>query len=114
MALAQIKVLESLIDKIVSAGLLLSKELSKIRSTAKLHVHSRSAGLLAGVELIGNDGRPASGEAMQVVKQLLADGYIVLPEGEHGNVIGITPPLTISAAQIRQSIARLRHVIAAA
>ena len=36
----------------------------------------------------------------QAIKELLHRGYIFLPEGEHGNVISFTPPLTITKAQL--------------
>jgi 4-aminobutyrate aminotransferase-like enzyme len=116
MALAQMSELEkgNLVDKSARNGLILSNELSEIRDTAKLHIRCRSSGLLAGVELNHPDGSPASGEAMKVVKSMLSGGYIVLPEGEHGNVIGITPPLTLSTNQLRRALAQLKAEIVAA
>ena len=51
---------------------------------------------MAGVELRLPDGRPATNAAMQAIKTMLQRGYILLPEGEHGNVISFTPPLTIT------------------
>ena len=49
----------------------------------------RGRGLMIGIEL--HD--PARARA--VVGAALARGWIVLPEGERGNVLGLTPPLTI-------------------
>ena len=42
------------------------------------------------------------GRALHAVKAMLQRGFILLPEGEHGNVISFTPPLTISRAQLRR------------
>jgi 4-aminobutyrate aminotransferase-like enzyme len=41
---------------------------------------------------------------LKIVKRLLHRGFIFLPEGEHSNVIGFTPPLTISAPQLRAGV----------
>ena len=38
-----------------------------------------------------------------MVKAMLKRGFVLLPEGEHSNVIGFTPPLTISPNQLRAS-----------
>ena len=113
MALAQMSEIATLVDKSAQNGIILANELSEIHNAAKLHIQCRSTGLLAGVELNRPDGSPASDEAMKIVKNLLSDGYIVLPEGEYGNVIGITPPLTISPSQLRRALARLKDEIAA-
>jgi 4-aminobutyrate aminotransferase-like enzyme len=66
---------------------------------------------MVGLELRRPDGSPATDETFQVVKNLLGLGFIVLPEGEHSNVIGFTPPLTISAAQLKSTIAALAKAI---
>jgi len=66
--------------------------------------------LMAGVELRRPDGRPAVTEALHTVKAMLQRGYILLPEGEHGNVIGLTPPLTISKAQLKAVVRALAEV----
>ena len=41
---------------------------------------------------------------MQAIKTMLHRGYIFLPEGEHGNVISFTPPLTITKAQLAKAV----------
>jgi 4-aminobutyrate aminotransferase-like enzyme len=42
-----------------------------------------------------------------VVKDMLKRGFILLPAGEHGNVIMFTPPLTITEKQIERTIKAL-------
>jgi 4-aminobutyrate aminotransferase-like enzyme len=63
--------------------------------------------LLAGLELRQPDGTPATEIALRIVKRMLHRGFIVLPEGEHSNVISFTPPLTISRAQLWRAIRAL-------
>jgi 4-aminobutyrate aminotransferase-like enzyme len=46
---------------------------------------------------------------MNAIKTLLQRGYIFLPEGEFGNVISFTPPLTITKSTTEKS---RRHALA--
>jgi 4-aminobutyrate aminotransferase-like enzyme len=69
---------------------------------------------MAGLELRRTDGSPATEEALRVVKTMLHRGFILLPEGEHGNVISFTPPLTISEAQLTKTVSVLKQVLAGA
>ena len=55
----------------------------------------------------------ATAEALGIIKRLLHRGFILLPEGEHSNVIGFTPPLTITEAQLRRVLAALTEELAA-
>lgn len=73
---------------------------------------ARGVGLMAGLELLQPDGSPATAVALGLIKRLLHRGLIFLPEGEHGNVIGFTPPLTITRAQLARALAALRGELA--
>ncbi len=53
-------------------------------------VEVRGSGLMVGIELEGGAGR-----ALCVARALLAEGYIVLTGGSRGDVLTLTPPLTI-------------------
>ena len=60
----------------------------------------RGLGLLMGIELVEADGRtPARGAAGRLAERLLRDGLIVLPAGEHGHVLELTPPVTLTKEQ---------------
>ena len=67
---------------------------------------------MAGVELRHADGSPATVEALRVIKKMLHRGFILLPEGEHGNIISFTPPLTINEAQLGSTLKALAEVLA--
>jgi 4-aminobutyrate aminotransferase-like enzyme len=77
-----------------------------------LQIAVRGLGLMAGVELHLSDGRPATDAAMQAIKIMLQHGFILLPEGEYGNVISFTPPLTITEAQLAKAVAELQKILA--
>jgi len=72
-----------------------------------LKLSARGAGLMAGLELQRPDGKPATAEALGIMKRMLHRGFILLPEGEHSNVLSFTPPLTITAAQLRRTVRAL-------
>jgi 4-aminobutyrate aminotransferase-like enzyme len=107
MALTQIEEIQrkDLVRRSAESGkTLLTLLKSKHASGTRLRRDARGIGLLAGLELTRPNGAPASAEAMAVIKLLLRKGYIFLPEGEHGNVVSLTPPLTISSAQLRSAV----------
>jgi len=114
MALAQIKEIEKLElpERSAESGKFLIGELQSKISNPKLQIAVRGLGLMAGVELRLSDGRPATDAAMQAIKTMLQRGFILLPEGEYGNVISFTPPLTITKAQLAKAVAELQKVLA--
>jgi 4-aminobutyrate aminotransferase len=77
----------------------------------KFQVSIRGLGLMSGVELRLPGGKPATKAALAAIKTLLHRGYIFLPESEHGNVISLTPPLTITKAQLAKAVGTLAEVL---
>jgi 4-aminobutyrate aminotransferase-like enzyme len=103
MALAQIAEIHArrLVQCSAELGSVLLSELEAVgRQDACSKMIIRGIGLLAGVELRGKNGQPDTLRALRVIKALLHRGYLLLPEGGHGNVISFTPPLTITRKQI--------------
>jgi 4-aminobutyrate aminotransferase-like enzyme len=72
----------------------------------------RSIGLLAGIEVSRSDGSPAPEAAFRIVKQLLRRGIIVLPDGDNGNVLSLTPPLTVTQRQLDAALNVFADVLA--
>jgi 4-aminobutyrate aminotransferase len=69
-------------------------------------------GLLVGVELVGPDGSsPATGLAARVAERALAEGVLVLPAGDAGHVVELTPPLTLTTEQVRHVVDVLSQVV---
>jgi 4-aminobutyrate aminotransferase-like enzyme len=112
MALAQISEISRnrLIKRSAKLGSYLLELLRDVQHP-RLRVEVRGSGLMVGVELRKRDGQPASDTAMRVVKGMLKRGLLVLPEGEHGNVIGFTPPLVITKVQLCQAVDGLVKVL---
>ena len=116
MALAQI--MEIIARKLVQSsaklgGLLLNSLATLAARPLSISVVPRGLGLLAGLEVCLPDGAPATETALKLVKAMLERGFILLPEGEHSNVIGFTPPLTISPNQLKAATDRLRELLLA-
>ena len=116
MALAQIKEIKrlKLPERAAELGEFLIGELQSLQSdipNLKFEIRARGLGLMAGVELRRHAGSPATAETFATVKTLLQRGYIFLPEGEFGNIISFTPPLTITKAQLAKAVAALAEVL---
>jgi 4-aminobutyrate aminotransferase-like enzyme len=114
MALAQIAEMRrlKLVERSVRLGKLLLAQLVQLRaSRSSLRVSARGVGLMAGLELLHADGSPATEDSLRVIKAMLHRGYVLLPEGQHGNVISFTPPLTITAAQLGRTVTELQRVL---
>lgn len=78
-----------------------------------LRVSVRGRGLMAGIELTDRHGRPATELALACLKRLLHAGYILLPEGEHSNVLSLTPPLVITEASLRRAVKAMARALSA-
>lgn len=107
MALAQIRELgrTGLVERSLELGLQLREWLSALaphRSGFAFEV--RGLGLMTGLEVRSRKAGLASKWALRAVQQMLKNGFILLPEGEHGNVISFTPPLTISERDLHRCV----------
>jgi len=102
MALAQIAEIRS--RKLVERSAKLGKHLLALLRNCAIPPQWRAAvrglGLMAGLELTRKDGSPAGPEALRIIQAMLMKRFVLLPEGEHGNVISFTPPLVISEQQL--------------
>jgi 4-aminobutyrate aminotransferase-like enzyme len=74
----------------------LHRELSQTTLVAEV----RSIGLWHGIELIDRDGKPDSGAAKAIARELAHKGVIVGVGGYANNVIKLQPPLVISKSDL--------------
>jgi 4-aminobutyrate aminotransferase-like enzyme len=112
MALAQIAEIRRL--RLCERSARLGDELLRLLnfqlSTFNFQLRARGVGLMAGLEIRRPNGAPATAEALRIIKAMLHRGFILLPEGEHGNVISFTPPLTITEAQLAKTVKTLKEI----
>jgi 4-aminobutyrate aminotransferase-like enzyme len=77
----------------------LGARLSHARGVAEV----RGLGLLIGIEL-GRPGAPAVGAAARVAGAALREGVLVLPAGDDGEVVELTPPVVTTTGQADQAV----------
>jgi 4-aminobutyrate aminotransferase-like enzyme len=113
MALAQIKEIvdQSLPKRSAKLGSYLMQQLRAKISLPGYSIAIRGCGLMIGMEITSVRGEPAAALVLETVKQMLRRGFILLPEGEFGNVISFTPPLIITKEQIDATVTALRKVL---
>ena len=66
---------------------------------------------MVAFELFHDDGTPAADIALFVIKRLLDDGFILLPEGAPANILSFTPPLTVGKSHITKLIRALGRAL---
>lgn len=114
MAMASLDVLEGedLIGRARHVEALMRRLLEPLAGRHSVIGEVRGRGAMLGVELVLDEGRtPASALAMTVTRALLHSGFLVLPSGVSGNVIGLTPPMVISEAQLTAFFAAFDQVL---
>ena len=114
MALAQFKEIQArkLARRSAELGESLLDSLSRLAARgSSLALAARGVGLLAGLEVRLPDGSPATEATQELVKAMLGRGFILLPEGEHANVIGFTPPLIITQNQLEAAVNGLGELL---
>ena len=115
MALAQIWELEK--QKLPERSWKIAKVLrAELKANFKtkmgdLRFQVRGVGLMVGLEVCTDDGKPATERSLRAIKRMLHHGFILLPEGEHANVIGFTPPLTIIERELVKAVTALRECL---
>ncbi len=111
MALAQIQEIQKrkLVERSAGLGEFMIQRLkAKIKHPA---FSVRAVGMLAGVEIAGQNRSAATNISLRAIKSLLHAGYIFLPEGEYANVISLTPPLTVSRSDLVRAIDALAETL---
>jgi 4-aminobutyrate aminotransferase-like enzyme len=111
MALAQIAEIHrlDLVARSEKLGSFLLDLLRGLKAPPGNRLSVRGLGLMAGVELNSLRGSPATALTLRLIKSMLSAGYILLPEGEHSNVIGFTPPLTVPKQLLQRAVEELQE-----
>jgi len=89
---------------------LLSELQDSLRESERV-LEVRGCGLMIGIELVRADGSPWKGGAVRVAETALGQGLILLPAGEHRNVVELTPSVFLTEDQAAHSLAVLSSII---
>lgn len=100
-------------DEAAARGLLLEDALRREVGDVPGVAEVRGAGLMIGIELV-DDGRtmePAAGAGAAVAARALREGVLVLPAGDAGHVVQLTPPVTLTEAQAAAGVEGLGRAV---
>ena len=70
-------------------------------------------GLMGGIAWRRADGGPDTELSVWLMQEALRRGVILLPEGEHSEVTGITPPLTITETELKRAFREITRAVIA-
>ncbi|MBT5927822.1 MAG: aspartate aminotransferase family protein [Verrucomicrobia bacterium] len=103
MALAQLNLLRQLdiAQSTRKSGSAWMKELKEAMKPWGDRVHIRGRGLMIGIEIRKGSKESNDDIVIQWTTKLLHAGIIALPEGDQGEVLGLSPPLIISKKQMQ-------------
>ncbi len=113
-ALAQLRLLleGGLVERADRLGGWLRAELERRLEDLPIVGEVRGRGLFLGVELVSGAGRgPLAGGGVRAAEAALARGLLLLPAGEVGHVVEITPPLVATEEQLGWCVGALREVL---
>jgi 4-aminobutyrate aminotransferase-like enzyme len=93
--------------RVTELGAHLEKGLLQLRKTSKRWCWSSGLGLMRGIEIGDEVGRPDPARAGQLVEAMLARGIIILSGGIEQNVLSFTPPFVITEEEIDFTLTQL-------
>lgn len=111
-ALAVLDVLEeSALSNARRVGAQLMTGLDHIRTALPLRSDLRGAGVMIGLELRHQDGRPAGDVVAETRRAALAEGLLVLSCGTDKNVLRLMPPTTLTHGEAVTALAILDRAL---
>jgi 4-aminobutyrate aminotransferase len=114
-ALATLDELEGkrLAEHAARVGAILLAGLEDVADRCPIVGEVRGLGLVAGIELVEDRvGRaPARAHAARLAYRLFELGAVAIVTGRAGNVIELTPPLTISEAEVRTAVTLIERAL---
>lgn len=109
------KVLET--DKLVTRAKQLGEKyathIAWLRDLPGGHVigNMRGVGAMRAFELIADDGTPSPERLQSLLRLARANGLLLMPSGEHANVVRLLAPLTIPFDQVDEAFAIIAKLL---
>jgi len=91
-------------DHVEKMGNYLNEKLLELKDKYNLIGEVRGKGLMLGVELVRNKKEPAVTEILTLFEGTKKRGLLIGKGGLYGNVVRITPPMTVEKSQIDQAV----------
>ncbi len=104
--LATIEAIETrkLVQNAEKMGLYLRDQLNGLKEKYRIIGEVRGMGLIQGMEIVKEKKEPAPDFVAEIFERTKEQGLLIGKGGLYGNVIRITPPLTIEKGEIDQAI----------
>jgi 4-aminobutyrate aminotransferase len=104
---------ERLVENAAARGRQLVQGLEALKLRHPLIGDVRGSGLIVGVELVTDSATksPASKDAHRVAYRCFELGLLVIYAGIYGNVIELTPPLSITEQEIDEALSVFDHAL---
>jgi 4-aminobutyrate aminotransferase len=97
----------------LAMGSRLRAHLDRLAADREIVGEVRGKGLMLGIELVRPGGKnPNADDAAAVMEETKAEGLLIGRGGHYGNVLRLSPPLSVSAAEIDEAAARLARAFA--
>jgi 4-aminobutyrate aminotransferase len=105
---------DGLLANASAMGARMLEGLQDIEARTRLIGDVRGKGLMLGVELVRdrNSREPAPIETHRLVYRLFELGVLTIYSGLHGNVVELTPPLTIQPDEVDHALATFERAVA--
>lgn len=115
MAIAAIDILqeERLVERSAALGEELRRGLEAKFPKSEGFGDIRGRGLMLGLPVLKEDGSPDGFGALDLVARMRSRGYLIMPSGVYGHVLGFAPPLVISREQLMDGVEVLAEEIRA-
>jgi 4-aminobutyrate aminotransferase len=91
----------------------LRDRLDALAATNEVVGEVRGKGLMLGIELVRPGGKtPSADTAAAVMEETKTEGLLIGRGGHYGNVLRLSPPLSVSPAEIDEGAGRLARAFA--
>ena len=112
-ALATLDVMteQQLMENARVQGQLLRDGLEELQRQYPVFGDVRGKGLMQGVEFVRANKEPAPDLVAEFFELTKEHGLLVGKGGLYGNTVRITPPLTVSEAQVKEALAVMKHAL---
>jgi 4-aminobutyrate aminotransferase-like enzyme len=87
-------------DHVEKLGHYLNRKLLELKDKYRLIGEVRGKGLMLGIELVREKKEPAVAEILKLFENTKKRGLLIGKGGLYGNVVRITPPMTVGKNQI--------------
>ncbi len=103
---------ENLPDHVSRMGDLFFEGLARLRERHPFLGDVRGKGLMIGLELVGEKKAPAPDLAARLMESAKEEGLLIGRGGLYGNVIRVTPPMTITPDEVGEALDKLGRALA--